>query len=481
NFQFPNKNIIFSKFLKNEILENVENCNEKQFHYISAPSGLFAVFTKETGQTDKLQYIHTDHLGSIQTISNESGQIEATYSYDAWGRQRDATNWFLYYTTPLQAFNRGYTGHEHLSDFGLINLNGRLYDPVLGRMLSPDNYVQMAGNSQNYNRYSYAHNNPLIYTDPNGENPFFVMAAGMILWSGGKVMSDYASMGRIEQGWGTVGSILQVVGGVMMTYHMNAAFSEILPAEQIGNSAFEFGITPHFSMGTDGIGLGVNSTLVRNLGNGFNTGVNLGLTYYASAPGTGESGFEGRLGYGFGYKDNPFKNSNRNFWKNLTIQGGIGSTYFLSGETSQLSGQVYAGGGKWKLTYENDTWAPVPGLWDFNGATSDRDKFRTAALSIDITGGKLKGANAGLLLFTGQPSGVSRNGTFIGPGANKYRLGAVYGGYNNFRVGYNSEKNIRGPVQNGFHDIFDYSHFKVLNIADRFYGGYYTSNPYTLW
>jgi len=155
--------------LKNEILENVENCNEKQFHYISAPSGLFAILTKETGQTDKLQYIHTDHLGSIQTISNESGQIDATYSYDAWGRQRDATNWFLYYTTPLQAFNRGYTGHEHLSDFGLINLNGRLYDPVLGRMLSPDNYVQMAGNSQNYNRYSYCFNNPLIYTDPSGE------------------------------------------------------------------------------------------------------------------------------------------------------------------------------------------------------------------------------------------------------------------------------------------------------------------------
>jgi hypothetical protein len=36
-------------------------------------------------------------------------------------------------------------------------LNGRLYDPLLGRMLSADNYVQAAGNTQSYNRYSYVH------------------------------------------------------------------------------------------------------------------------------------------------------------------------------------------------------------------------------------------------------------------------------------------------------------------------------------
>jgi len=55
-----------------------------------------------------------------------------------------------------------------LPEFGLINMNGRLYDPVLGRMLSPDNYVQMPDNTQNFNRYSYVLNNPLKYTDPSG-------------------------------------------------------------------------------------------------------------------------------------------------------------------------------------------------------------------------------------------------------------------------------------------------------------------------
>jgi RHS repeat-associated protein len=65
--------------------------------------------------------------------------------------------------------NRGFTGHEHLAEFGLINMNGRMYDPILGRMLSPDNFIQDADYTQSYNRYSYCLNNPLKYTDPSGE------------------------------------------------------------------------------------------------------------------------------------------------------------------------------------------------------------------------------------------------------------------------------------------------------------------------
>jgi hypothetical protein len=47
-------------------------------------------------------------------------------------------------------------------------MNGRLYDPYLQRFLSPDPYVQSPHNAQNYNRYAYALNNPLMYTDPSG-------------------------------------------------------------------------------------------------------------------------------------------------------------------------------------------------------------------------------------------------------------------------------------------------------------------------
>lgn len=63
---------------------------------------------------------------------------------------------------------RGYTGHEHLKEFALINMNGRMYDPVLARFLSPDKLLQNSSNTQNYNGYSYVLNNPLKYTDPSG-------------------------------------------------------------------------------------------------------------------------------------------------------------------------------------------------------------------------------------------------------------------------------------------------------------------------
>ena len=82
-------------------------------------------------------------------------------SYDAWGKQTIKLNKI--------GLQRGYTGHEMLNDFDIINMNGRLYDSVLGRFLSPDNLVQMPGNTQRYNRYSYCLNNPLKYTDPSGE------------------------------------------------------------------------------------------------------------------------------------------------------------------------------------------------------------------------------------------------------------------------------------------------------------------------
>ena len=111
--------------------------------------------------------------------------------------------------------HRGYTGHEMLKDFGIINMNGRLYDPVLGRFFSPDNYVQLPDNSQSFNRYSYCLNNPLKYTDPSGNLfgiddaiiafAFFNMASSMMqasfngqsVWKAGalSLLSSAASYG----------------------------------------------------------------------------------------------------------------------------------------------------------------------------------------------------------------------------------------------------------------------------------------------
>jgi len=115
-----------------------------------------------------MYYIHKDHLGSFQTITNNLGSVVQELSYDPWGRARNPIDWTYSSSPYTNLFDRGYTGHEHMSAFSLINMNGRLYDPWLGRMLSRDPIVQYPGYSQNYNRYSYTFNNPLKYTDPSG-------------------------------------------------------------------------------------------------------------------------------------------------------------------------------------------------------------------------------------------------------------------------------------------------------------------------
>ena len=124
----------------------------------------------------ELHFIGRDYLGSVTHIADSKGNLVAEYSYDAWGRLRDPATQELYGSgkEPELMLWRGFTGHEWLPWFGLYNMNARLYDPVLGRFLSPDPYVQMPDNTQNLNRYLYALNNPFQYKDDSGE---FLFAA----------------------------------------------------------------------------------------------------------------------------------------------------------------------------------------------------------------------------------------------------------------------------------------------------------------
>ena len=130
-----------------------------------------AVYSTD-GTTGHIYYIGRDRLGSITHITDQSGNLIQEYSYNPWGCLRSPLTQQNYSigNEPSLLLGRGYCGHEHLPEFGLINMNGRLYDPVIGRFLSCDNFVQEPSNSQNFNRYSYCLNNPLKYTDPSGES-----------------------------------------------------------------------------------------------------------------------------------------------------------------------------------------------------------------------------------------------------------------------------------------------------------------------
>jgi RHS repeat-associated protein len=119
-------------------------------------------------ETLNLRYFHTDHLGSISVITNESGVVQERLSFDAWGKRRNPDGTDDTAGSITSQTTRGFTGQEELSVAGLVHLNGRVYDPLLARMTSPDPTVTDPSNPQGWNRYSYVGNDPLAFTDPNG-------------------------------------------------------------------------------------------------------------------------------------------------------------------------------------------------------------------------------------------------------------------------------------------------------------------------
>lgn len=141
-----------------------------------------AVYVKEGSGAWTFYNIGRDYLGNITHIATSDGTLVEENSYDPWGRLRNPETKEIYSlgTEPELMLGRGYTGHEHLTWFGLINMNARLYDPVLGRFLSPDPFVQMPDFTQNFNRYSYCLNNPLVYVDENGQIWWHILIGGTI-------------------------------------------------------------------------------------------------------------------------------------------------------------------------------------------------------------------------------------------------------------------------------------------------------------
>jgi RHS repeat-associated protein len=140
-------------------------------HYIVANGEKIAVKVVSSTRNDTL-YLHRDHLGSTDVVTDQTGAVKVHESHDAWGRRRGSA-WTgapsaADSNTITATTHIGFTGQEELDNLGLVDLNGRVYDPLIARMLSADPYVQAPYRSQSLNRYSYTWNNPLNSTDPSG-------------------------------------------------------------------------------------------------------------------------------------------------------------------------------------------------------------------------------------------------------------------------------------------------------------------------
>jgi RHS repeat-associated protein len=149
------------------------------------------------------------------------------YAYNPWGVRRNPIDWTQTDTRTHWLLNRGYTGHEHLDAFQIINMNGRVYDPLTAVFFSPDPFVSSPGEWLSYNRYGYCLNNPFKYTDPDGN--FIAPAVGaiidaFILSTGAEfVMSMYTASMAFDAGkdfWSSFGQTY--ISGVVTSLAFSA-------------------------------------------------------------------------------------------------------------------------------------------------------------------------------------------------------------------------------------------------------------------
>lgn len=451
-----------------------------------------AVLIKE-GTSNKLNYIGRDYLGSITHVIDETGVVIQELSYDAWGRFRDPkrqkVHSFETEIYPILGW-RGYTGHEHLPMFGLINMNARLYDPVVGRFLSPDPYVQAPDLSQNFNRYSYVLNNPLRYNDLTGEwiglDDLLVAGASFIAgyvghgistgnWGMGAVTSGltsaatgwlaYNTAGLANANGAITGSTWQHVGSI----GVNTVASQFMPSYSIPLGDFSIGLSPTIGLGTGGL----------NLGSAIGVGYNDGNFSMSGSLGFGANGLNSKSGY-TGW-------STSAMYKGYGV--GYGRTSYSKSEINgnQLGGQVVG---------------TITGYFNYNSFAFSNDRFgdgedRWRSNAVELTLGNY---TIGTNLYTnwgkdasGGPKGTHNEKAPIF-GLNKkeaWNNGQVYSaplwiGYKKgnqiTRIGF-SHSMVQNFTQNAVHKyatptpyFLGYDNFKS---GGYIYSGAY--NPFSLW
>ncbi len=297
-------------------------------------------------QVQITNYLLKDHLGSIDKVVTTSGVT--AMSFGAFGERRASTWQGALSATLTRSINiaistRGFTGHEQADGLGIIHMNGRIYDPKLGRMLQADPFVQDPKNSQSLNRYSYVLNNPLSYTDPSGYfslskawkkiRPFVAIAVVAVGSAFGPLGAFAAGA---QAGYISTGSITGALIGAFSAAAFSAIgmqFQGILTQAKSAAYASVFAQTGSVFQAANAslfTGLSVGQQVAKTLAHGIMGGV---MSFLGG----------GKFGHGFaaaGFTQ-AFSGTIGNF---STPQGRIAAAGVVGGTASALTGGKFANG-----------------------------------------------------------------------------------------------------------------------------------------
>ncbi|XXY14180.1 RHS repeat-associated core domain-containing protein [Sorangium sp. So ce216] len=179
----PDEETLYFADLYERVTDMATGAVEHRYN-VHSPERVVAIVTRG-GAEPGTRYVHVDHLGSVDALTGEDGDVVERRSYDPFGQRRHPVWGQPAPASFSSGTTRGFTGHEGDEELGLVNMRGRMYDPRIGRFLTTDPIVQAPLSGQSWNPYSYVGNDPLNHVDPSGfqaepEGPGGSQAPGLL-------------------------------------------------------------------------------------------------------------------------------------------------------------------------------------------------------------------------------------------------------------------------------------------------------------
>jgi RHS repeat-associated protein len=240
-----------------EIMTRGPNPTEYR-HQIPAGAST-AVYTRRADGSTSTYYATSDHLGSSDLVMDGSATVLTRESFTPFGARRGSAWAGVPTSSDYTAFGnttrKGFTSHEMLDSVALVHMNGRVYDPFLGRFLSVDTVMQSLGATESINPYAYAWNDPLKYVDPSGHS--------------------------------LIGDLIGAVFGIILGYLTFGALDAFLVSESVIGASVYAGAVAGFVGGFVGAALATGSlsaALTAGLIGGVTGGLFAGVGLYADDP-----------------------------------------------------------------------------------------------------------------------------------------------------------------------------------------------------
>ncbi|WP_207654793.1 glycohydrolase toxin TNT-related protein [Acetivibrio saccincola] len=185
-------------------------------------------------------YMYNGHADVTALVNAATGEVAATYYYDAFGNILESTG--------DVNNNITYAGYQYDEETGLYYLNARMYDPKIARFLQEDTYRGDPMDPLNLNLYAYGHNNPITYYDPTGHAINLVSGAigaglGFLIGAGSSIVVDAFKGEFSGRNWkrylgaGAQGAVVGGTAGLTMGGSLVATAAVGVASGAVGNVA----------------------------------------------------------------------------------------------------------------------------------------------------------------------------------------------------------------------------------------------------